>query len=118
SERSTRHIELELPAGVTYRAGDHLGVVPRNGDGLVRRVAARFGLDAGSHVRLRKTSGRKTFLPTDEPVPLGRLLADHVELQDVATRSQISALAGHTAHPAEKARLLALAGDDEASVAR
>src|SRR5262249_37078416 len=30
SDRSTRHVEVELPAGVTYRVGDHPTVVPRN----------------------------------------------------------------------------------------
>ena len=118
SERSTRHIELELPTGVAYRAGDHLGVVPHNPDALVRRVAARFGFAGDGHVRLRKTTVRKTFLPTDEPISLFRLLGDYVELQDVATRSQIRTLAEHTQCPPDKARLLALAGDDDASVAR
>src|SRR3954447_12715945 len=28
SERSTRHIELAMPEGVSYRAGDHLGILP------------------------------------------------------------------------------------------
>jgi cytochrome P450/NADPH-cytochrome P450 reductase len=27
--RSTRHIEVALPDDVEYRAGDHLGVLPR-----------------------------------------------------------------------------------------
>jgi cytochrome P450/NADPH-cytochrome P450 reductase len=118
SDRSTRHIELELPAGVGYRAGDHLGVVPHNEEAVVRRVAARFGFERDGYVRLRKTSGRKTFLPTDEPISLFRLLADYVELQDVATRSQLRTLAEHTACPPDKAKFLALAGDDEASAAR
>ena len=30
SDRSTRHIEVELAPGMTYRVGDHLSVVPRN----------------------------------------------------------------------------------------
>ena len=28
--RSVRHLEIALPAGSTYAAGDHLGVLPRN----------------------------------------------------------------------------------------
>jgi cytochrome P450/NADPH-cytochrome P450 reductase len=28
SERSTRHLEIALPKGVTYQAGEHLGIVP------------------------------------------------------------------------------------------
>ena len=45
SERSTRHIEIALPSGVSYGAGDHLGIVPRNGLETIRRVLMRFKLD-------------------------------------------------------------------------
>ena len=43
SDRSTRHIEVQLPANLTYRAGDHLSVVPRNDPALADSVARRFG---------------------------------------------------------------------------
>ena len=43
SDRSTRHIEVQLPPGMTYRVGDHLSVVPRNDPALVDAVARRFG---------------------------------------------------------------------------
>jgi cytochrome P450/NADPH-cytochrome P450 reductase len=112
SDRSTRHIELELPAAVAYRAGDHLGVIPHNAEGLVARVAARFGLDPAAHVRLRTTAHRKTFLPLDEPIMVARLLGDYVELQEVATRRQIQTLAEHTECPATRPRLAALATDE------
>ena len=32
SERSTRHIEISLPEGATYKEGDHLGVLPINSE--------------------------------------------------------------------------------------
>ncbi len=112
SPRSTRHVELELPDGVAYRAGDHLGVIPRNADALVERVAARFGLDSAVSIRLRLPGGRKTFLPVDHPIRVGRLLADYIELQDPATRKQIQGLASHTECPWTRPRLLALAEDE------
>ena len=43
SDRSTRHIEIQLPANASYRVGDHLSVVPRNDPVLVDSVARRFG---------------------------------------------------------------------------
>ena len=52
AERSTRHVEIALPSGTTYQAGDHLGVLPRNGIDLIRRVMARFGLDAGQYLTI------------------------------------------------------------------
>jgi cytochrome P450/NADPH-cytochrome P450 reductase len=118
SDRSARHLELELPVGVSYRAGDHLGVIAHNREALVKRVAARFGFERDAFVRLRRTGTRESFLPVDETISVYRLLGDYVELQDVATRSQIQTLVEHTECPWTRPRLAALAGDDEASVAR
>ncbi len=65
SDRSTRHIEVQLPAGVSYRVGDHLSVVPRNDPALVDSVARRFGFLPADQIRLqvagrppRATAGR------------------------------------------------------------
>jgi cytochrome P450/NADPH-cytochrome P450 reductase len=118
SDRSTRHIELELPPDVTYRAGDHLGVIPHNSDTVVKRVAARFGFERDAFIRLRRLTSRKTFLPVEQTISVYRLLGDYVELQDVATRSQIQTLLAYTECPPEKIRLGAWAGDDETSQAR
>jgi len=113
SSRSTRHLDVTLPAGVSYRAGDHLGVVPSNSPALVERVMRVFGFSAGTFVRLQATSARKSSLPLDRPIPVEVLLANYVELQQPATRKQILALAGCTECPISKPQLLALAGDDE-----
>lgn len=118
SDRSTRHIELELPEGVTYRAGDHLGVIPHNSEALVRRVATRFGFERDVFIRLKPTTNRKSFLPVNQTISVYRLLGDYVELQDVATRSQIQTLSDYTECPPEKIQLQALLGEDEASAAR
>ncbi|RYY95744.1 MAG: NADPH--cytochrome reductase, partial [Comamonadaceae bacterium] len=115
--RSTRHVEFMLPEGVTYRAGDHLSVAPRNGAALVERVMQRFGFAKDAYIRLRTTAGRKTFLPTDQPVSVIRLLGEFVELQDVASRKHIATLAEHTQCPFTKPKLLALVGTDEAASA-
>ena len=118
SDRSTRHIEMRLPDGVAYRAGDHLGVIPRNSPALVRRVAERFHLVPEARVRLTTTSGRRANLPVDQPISVSRLLGDYVELQDVASRKQVQTLAAHTHCPHAKPKLLALAAEDPAGVAR
>ena len=108
SDRSTRHLELELPESVTYRAGDHLGVIPHNSEALVSRVAARFGFAPDVFVRLRRNTNRKTFLPVDQTISVQRLLADYVELQDVATRTQLQMLLMYTECPPERIQLLGL----------
>jgi cytochrome P450 / NADPH-cytochrome P450 reductase len=118
SERSTRHIELTLPEGVAYNTGDHLGVLPRNSDALVRRVMTRFDFPEDARIRIRSNTTSKTFLPVDQPVSVWALLSGYVAVQDVARRSQIQVLAEYTECPPEKERLLALGSDDPDSVAR
>jgi len=113
SDRSTRHIELALPEGVTYRAGDHLGVIPHNNEMLVNRVVARFDFEPGTHIRLRRNTNRKSFLPTDRAVAVTQLLTDYIELQDVATRSNIQTLIEYTECPPHRIQLQALVHDDD-----
>jgi cytochrome P450 / NADPH-cytochrome P450 reductase len=116
--RSTRHVEIGLPAGVTYKAGDHLGVLPRNDVDLIRRVMRRFGLDAGSYITIIQNQGSHTHLPVDEPAPLLGVLGSCVELQDPAGRADIEVMARYTDDPAQAAALRGLVGSDEASRAR
>ena len=47
SQRSTRHLEIAVPQGMAYNAGDHLGIIPRNDLDQIRRVLRRFKLDPG-----------------------------------------------------------------------
>ena len=115
SERSTRHIEVALPEGVSYQTGDHLGVLARNCGAQVKRVAEHFHFDKESQMRLHKTDTRRTHLPIDEPIGIYDLLAEYVELQEPATRTQIKRLVEYTRDPAEKAKLVELSGDDEES---
>ena len=114
SDRSTRHIEVQLPPGISYRVGDHLSVVPRNDPALVDSVARRFGFLPADQIRLQVAEGRRAQLPVGEPVSVGRLLTEFVELQQVATRKQIQIMSEHTRCPVTKPKLLAFVGDDAA----
>jgi cytochrome P450/NADPH-cytochrome P450 reductase len=118
SERSTRHIEVELPPGITYRVGDHLSVVPRNDPALVDSVARRFGFLPADQIKLQVAEGRRAQLPVGDAVSVGRLLTDFVELQQVATRKQIQIMSEHTRCPVTKPKLLAYLGDDAAATER
>ncbi len=118
SERSTRHIEVQLPPGINYRVGDHLSVVPRNGPALVDSVARRFGFMPSDQIRLQVAEGRRAQLPVGAPVSVGRLLTDFVELQQVATRKQIQIMSENTRCPQTKPKLMAFVGDDAASTER
>jgi len=118
SDRSTRHIEVQLPAGVSYRVGDHLSVVPRNDPALVDSVARRFGFQPADQIRLQVAEGRRAQLPVGDTVSVGRLLTEFVELQQIATRKQIQIMSEHTRCPVTKPKLLAYVGDDAASTER
>ena len=117
--RSARHVELRLPAGVEYATGDHLGVLPRNNVDLIRRVLAHFNLDAGTYVTIAPTSGGAyTHLPLREPAPLLGILGSCVELQDMASRTDLATMARYTSDPEERAQLEKMSAiDDEGRAA-
>lgn len=118
SQRSTRHVEVELPAGATWRVGDHLSVLPRNEAALVEKVARRFGFMSADRIRLSVGEGRRSQLPVGEIISVGRLLTEFVELQQVASRKHIQIMAEHTRCPVTRPKLLALCGEDAESAER
>ena len=113
NKRSTRHIEVHLPIGMSYRVGDHLSVIPRNDPVLVDAVARRFGFLPADQIRLNVAQGRRAQLPVGDVVSVGRLLSEFVELQAIATRKQIQIMAEHTRCPMTKPKLLGLISDDD-----
>ncbi|UZW67127.1 bifunctional cytochrome P450/NADPH--P450 reductase [Priestia flexa] len=108
SNRSTRAIEVQLPNGMTYTEGDHLGVLPKNSTALVDRVLKRFRLKGSDQVLLTATGRSAVHLPVNRPVCLEDLLTYSVELQSVATRAQIRELASFIVCPPHKYELEAL----------
>lgn len=111
--RSTRHIELEVPAGASYKEGDHVGVLPRNPRSLVDRVLARFGLQGDARVQLQGSGRAAAHLPLGRPVELRELLTSSVELQEPATRTQLKELAERTVCPPHKVEIEALMQGEE-----
>ncbi|WP_091171031.1 bifunctional cytochrome P450/NADPH--P450 reductase [Paenibacillus sp. 1_12] len=112
SERSTRHLEIELPEGITYQEGDHLGVLPCNRPELVERALRRYRLNSNDHLILKATGRSAAHLPLDRPVSLHDLLSHNVELQEAATRAQLRELAAYTVCPPHKKELEALLAED------
>jgi len=110
--RSKRHVEIALPAGATYRAGDYLAVLPLNPHDNADRALRRFGLSYDAQVIIHIQPGGQTFFPTNQPLTAGELLASYVELGLPATRSQIEQLVISTPCPPEKQALEGLLADD------
>lgn len=109
SERSTRHIEIELPEGQTYQPGDHLCIVPMNPDALVQRALARFGFDETTHITIHSDSEMRSPFPSGSTFSIKRLAQVFGELQAVASRKDIEILTRHIQCPHSKPKLEALA---------
>ncbi|UHA76290.1 flavodoxin domain-containing protein [Paenibacillus sp. 481] len=108
SERSTRHIELAWPEGMTYQEGDHLGVLPSNSKENVDRILRRFRLHGNDQLILTSDGRNMAHLPLNRPVSLIELLRHSVEIQEPATRAQLRELAAYTVCPPHKRELEAL----------
>lgn len=79
-----RHLEIQLPTGWTYRAGDYLAVLPHNPKATVARAMRRLGVAWDVHVSIEDSG--TTTLPTNESLPVAHLLSSYVELGQAATR--------------------------------
>ena len=87
-----KHMEVRLPDGMAYEAGDYLVVQPRNPEEAVQRVMRYFDYD--EHTRVRVEGSKKKFLPTI-PTPVDVFLRDHVELGTPVTKRQLKTIAGY-----------------------
>lgn len=112
STRSTRHISLALPTGITYQTGDHLGIVAENSSALVQKILQRFQIDANAWVQISQNADVPTHLPLRQPILVSDLLTFFVELQEPATRKQVQQLTDATECPPEKVKLQALCDED------
>ncbi|MFJ8098065.1 bifunctional cytochrome P450/NADPH--P450 reductase [Streptomyces griseofuscus] len=110
---SAKSITFELPEGVTYDTGNHLAVFAKNEPALVNRALRRLGVEYDQVLRLDQPAGGRTHLPVGVPVTAGILLTEFLELQDVATRTQIQTLADYTECPWTRPQLQAYAADTE-----
>ncbi|EJD54245.1 NADPH-cytochrome P450 reductase-like protein [Auricularia subglabra TFB-10046 SS5] len=87
------HLEIQLPEGMTYRAGDYLAILPSNPESSVRRVISLFNLTAEQELKI--TSSTPTTLPTHRPVNVHEVLSGYVELEQPATRKNIEQIMRH-----------------------
>ncbi|KAH7336792.1 bifunctional P-450:NADPH-P450 reductase [Rhizoctonia solani] len=92
-----RHIEFELPDGMTYQAGDYLAILPLNPPEYVRRVLARFKMSPEQEIILNASG--PTTLPTGRPIGVSEVLFGFVEIGQVVTKRNISTLLEHTSDP-------------------
>ncbi|KHN97898.1 NADPH-P450 reductase [Metarhizium album ARSEF 1941] len=105
-----KHIEIQLPTGMTYRAGDYLAVLPFNPKSTVSRVFKRFQLSWDAMLKIH--SDRPTSLPTEAAVSAADVLGAYVELSQPATKRNLQTLVQATQDKKTMEKLQKVAGDD------
>ncbi|WP_054814719.1 cytochrome P450 [Nocardia arizonensis] len=104
--RAKRLVRVALPAGTTYRSGDHFTLLPANGAELVERAAAAFGVDLDTVLHIAVDGAGRNTVAVDGPVDVHTLLTHHVELQDPPTARQLRLLAAANPCPPERDALV------------
>ena len=114
SSRSTRHVEFELPAGVTYETGDHLVVMPYNSTTTVDRALYILGVDASTRLEISTSDPHGSWLPTGVAVVARHLFAAFIDFGQPITRRRMRILAGAlTGDAASRVSALAELPDDD-----
>lgn len=102
-----RHIEISLPTGMTYSAGDYLAILPLNPKENIQRAMRYFGLAWDSQLTI--SSSGPTTLPVDTPISAIDVLGAYVELAQPATKRNVLALRDIAHNEDEKRELGRLA---------
>ncbi|GKT40981.1 bifunctional cytochrome P450/NADPH--P450 reductase [Colletotrichum spaethianum] len=104
-----KHIEIKIPEGMTYTAGDYLAVLPINPTENVHRAMRRLHLARDAHLTI-KTEG-PTALPIDSSLPANDILRSYVELSQPATKRHLLSIAEYATDEEIKTALVRLAGE-------
>ncbi|HET7353359.1 MAG TPA: cytochrome P450, partial [Gaiellaceae bacterium] len=104
SPKRTRHLEITLPAGVTYRAGDHLGVCPKNAEDQVERLAQRLGAALESLFMVPKTLNVHA-VPRGVVLQVRNVLTNLVDIAGRPTVPLVELLLEKVTDAAERSRL-------------
>ena len=107
SPKRTRHLEVSLPAGVTYRAGDHLGVCPQNDPERVERVAQRLGAVLDGLFMIPKTMNVDA-VPKGVVLQVRNVLTNLIDLAGLPSVALVDLLLAKVEDPAERTRLEAI----------
>jgi NADPH-ferrihemoprotein reductase len=113
SERSCRHIEIDIGEELHYEAGDHVGIFPLNDLTTVHMLAKRLGADLNQTIAMYSIEeGPASKVPIVGPCTLKAALEGYFELLHPPRKTMLRVLADYTQDEEEKRRLLNLASDD------
>jgi cytochrome P450 / NADPH-cytochrome P450 reductase len=107
SPKSTRHLELRLPAGLAYTAGDHLGVCPRNDEDRVERLAKHLGAVLDGLFVVPKTLNVRA-VPKGVVLQARNVLTNLVDIAGRPTPALVDLLLEKAADTEERSKLEAI----------
>ncbi|CEN59881.1 hypothetical protein ASPCAL02322 [Aspergillus calidoustus] len=97
-ERRKKHLEIRLPEGVTYTAGDYLAVLPINPAETVRRAMRRFKLAWDAQITIAASGPTTAFFFFKQKTAY-EILSTYVELSQPATRKDLRVMADASSDP-------------------
>ncbi|MGH3206076.1 MAG: hypothetical protein ACRDP5_29110, partial [Streptosporangiaceae bacterium] len=100
----TRHLEISLPPGVTYRAGNHIGVCPKNDEERVERLARHLGVALDGLFMTPKTMNVRA-VPKGVVLQVRNVLTTLADITSRPTVPLLDLLVANAADPAERSRL-------------
>ncbi|MHB8684359.1 MAG: cytochrome P450 [Dehalococcoidia bacterium] len=109
SPTRTRHLEVTLPEGLEYTAGDHLGVCPQNDDGAVERLAGHLGA-ALDGVFAVPRSMKVRAVPKGVALQVRNVLTCLVDITAMPSLPLIDLLLEKAVEPAERGKLEEIRG--------
>lgn len=90
-----RHIELQLPAEISYEAGDHLHILPTNDLSVIKRALSRFALKENTVITISMGSAGcppPGSIPVNTPLTALELFSSYFDLQRAPSTRQINFL--------------------------
>ena len=102
--KRTRQLDISLPPGVTYRAGDHLGVCPKNDEEMVERLARRLGAALDGLFMAPKTLNARA-VPKGVVLQVRNVLTNLVDISGRPGVPLLDLLLDKAADPGEWSRL-------------
>jgi len=104
SPKRTRHQEISLPPGVTYRAGNHIGICPKNDEERVERLARHLGVALDGLFMAPKTMNVRA-VPKGVVLQVRNVLTNLVDITSRPTLPLLDLLFSKADDPAERSGL-------------
>ncbi|HET9893391.1 MAG TPA: cytochrome P450 [Streptosporangiaceae bacterium] len=104
SPKRTRHLEISLPPGVSYKAGDHLGICPKNEEDQVERLARYLGTALDALFTVPKTMNVRA-VPKGVVLAVRNVLTNLVDISGRPTVPMLDLMLEKAADPSEWSRL-------------